>query len=168
MEIRQANTSDMSEIYELVKVSFESAEQSDGSEHDLVIALSKGSAFVPELSLVAEVDGEIVGYILFTEIQIGDHREVALAPLAVKPDKQQQGIGKELIRAGHSIAKDLGYHASVVLGSDLYYGRFGYVPADNYGIKAPFDVESKYFMFYPLSNIKSIQGVVKYAPEFGI
>ena len=168
MKIRQATTGDMKEIYDLVKSAFAVAKQSDGNEQDLVLALSKSSAFVPRLSLLAELDGIIVGYILFSEIQIGKHTEIALAPLAVKSDKQKQGIGSQLIQAGHQIAGNLGYRASIVLGSDQYYGRLGYVPAEEYGINPPFEVEPKYFMVYPVGDITSINGTVVYAPEFGI
>ena len=67
MIVRQETSGDYDEVYGLVKEAFASAEHSDGNEHDLVAALRKSAAFVPELSLVAEADGKIVGHILFTE-----------------------------------------------------------------------------------------------------
>lgn len=76
----------MKEIYKLVKKAFLTAEESDRNEHELVLALAKGDAFVPQHSLVAESEGQLVGYILFTEIQIGDATGLALAPLAVRKD----------------------------------------------------------------------------------
>src|SRR5699024_1253512 len=103
------------------------------------------------------------------KLEIGEYEELALAPLAVLPEYQRQGIGKKLIEEGHKIAKSLGYHYSVVLGSEKYYPKFGYVPAIQYGIKPPFDVPNENFMAIKLNDTElEIQGVVKYADEFGI
>ena len=169
LEIRQANKNDYEEVYNVVKTAFETAEHCDGNEQDLVVALRKGDNFIPELSLVALEDNKIVGYILFTKIRIGEYEEVALAPLGVLPKYQKKGIGSKLIKEGHIIAKKLGYHYSVVLGSNEYYSKFGYIPAIEYGIKAPFDVPSENFMTIKLNDTSEVvQGIVKYAKEFGI
>lgn len=114
-------------------------------------------------------DRKIVGYILFTKIKIGEYEELALAPLGILPKYQKQGIGKKLIEKGHQIAKELGYHYSIVLGSETYYSKSGYSPAINYGIKASFEVPNENFMAIKLNNTdKEIIGVVEYAKEFGI
>ena len=169
LEIRQANKNDYEEIYNVVKTAFETAEHCDGNEQDLVVVLRKGDNFIPELSLVALEDNKIVGYILFTKIRIGEYEEVALAPLGVLPKYQKKGIGSKLIKEGHIIAKKLGYHYSVVLGSNEYYSKFGYIPAVEYGIKAPFEVPSENFMAIKLNDTsEDVQGIVKYAKEFGI
>ena len=168
-EIRQENKKDYDEVYKVVKTAFETAEHSDGNEQDLVVALRKSKNFIPELSLVAIQDKKIVGYILFTKINIGKYEELALAPLAVLPEYQKQGIGKKLIEKGHKIAKGLGFHYSVVLGSEKYYPKFGYVPASLYGIKAPFEVLDENFMVMKLNDFdKEIIGRVEYAKEFNI
>lgn len=72
---------------------------------------------------------------MFTEIHISGKTELALAPLSVLPEYQRQGIGKALIAQGHKIAVRMGYEFSVVLGSEEYYLKAGYVPAEQYGIK---------------------------------
>ena len=169
IEIRQENKKDYDEVYNVVKTAFETAEHSDGNEQDLVVELRKSKNFIPELSLVAVNDNKIVGYILFTKINIGKYEELALAPLAVLPKYQRQGIGKRLIEKGHRIARKLGFHYSVVLGSEKYYPKLGYVPASQYGIKAPFEVADENFMAIKLkdTNLK-ISGTVEYAKEFGI
>lgn len=168
-EIRQENIRDYEDVYNVVKTAFETAEHSDGNEHDLVVALRKSENFIPELSLVALKNNKIVGYILFTKVKIGQYEELALAPLGVLPEEQRQGVGSRLIEEGHRIAKKLGYHYSIVLGSEQYYTKFGYVPAIKYGIKAPFDVPDENFMAIKLNNSPSeIKGVVEYAKEFGI
>ena len=169
IEIRKEQKSDYEEVYNLVKTAFEKAEESDGNEQDLVVALRKSSNFIPELSLVAKKDDKIVGYILFTKIQIRKSEELALAPLAVLPEYQRQDIGSKLIKEGHKIAKEMGYHYVVVLGSDKYYPKFGYEKASKYGIKPPFDVPDENFMVIKLNDLrKEIKGTVKYAKEFGI
>lgn len=167
--IRQENVNDYEQVYNIIKTAFEKAEHSDGNEQDLVIALRKSNSFIPELSLVAVGENKIIGYILFTKIKIGDSTELALAPLAVLPEYQKQGIGKKLIEKGHQIAKELGYHYSIVLGSATYYSKSGYSPAINYEIEAPFEVPSENFMAIKLNNTdKEIIGIVEYTKEFGI
>ena len=169
LEIRQENIKEYEEVYHVIKTAFETAEHSDGNEHDLVVALRKSNNFIPKLSLVAIEDNKIVGYILFTKIKIGQFEELTLAPLGVLPEYQHQGVGSKLIEEGHKIAKNLGYHYSVVLGSEKYYPKFGYIPAIQYGIKAPFDVPSENFMAIKLNEANTeIKGIVQYAKEFGI
>lgn len=169
MTIRTERPTDCDAVYRVIQKAFETAERSDGNEQDLVNALRKSRAFIPELSLVAEMDGKIVGHILFTELQIGAHTALALAPLSVLPQYQRQGIGTALVLEGHKIAKALGYCYCVVLGSENYYPRMGYLPAETFGIKPCFSVSSNNFMAYKLcENAPIISGVVKYAEEFGI
>ena len=169
LEIRQETKEDYEKIYNVIKTAFASAEHRNGNEQDLMNDLRKGENFIPELSLVATIEDEIVGYILFTKIKIGEAEELTLAPLAALPEYQKQGIGGKLIIEGHKIAKKLGYHYCVVLGSENYYPRFGYVPDIKYGIKAPFEVQSKNFMAIKLnSDEKKIEGIVEYAKEFKI
>lgn len=67
----------------------------------MVNRLRKSTKYIPELSLVAEYEDKIVGHILFTEITVGDHTLIALAPVKVLPEMQSKGIGKLLIREGH-------------------------------------------------------------------
>lgn len=144
MQIRKEELPDYDTVYHVVQQAFEQAEHADGNEADLVTALRKGPAFIPELSLVAEIEGEIVGHILFTKGQIADKTVLALAPLAVLPTYQGQGIGP-------------------------YYQRFGYVSASSLGITAPFEVPDEYFMAKKLNpHAEKVNGVMHYAKEFGI
>lgn len=169
LEIRKETKKDYEEVYNLIKISFKTAKHSEGNEQDLVEALRKSKNFVPELSLVAVKENKIVGYILFTKIKIGEYEELALAPLCVLPEYQKQGIGRKLIEEGHKIAKKLGYHFSVVLGSKNYYPKMGYVPAIQFGIKPTFDVPNENFMAIKLNDFdKEIISTVEYAKEFGI
>lgn len=82
------------------------------------------------LELVAERDGEVLGHVLFSRLQVvtGEWSTpaVSLAPLAVDPAHQRSGIGTELVREGHLRLMAQGESLSVVLGDPAYYGRFGY------------------------------------------
>ena len=103
MILRQELPKDYETVHHLIADSFATAEHSDGNEADLVAALRTGPSFVPALSRVAEVQGEIVGHILLTKAHVGSTTVLALAPLSVKPQFQRQGIGRALILDGHMI-----------------------------------------------------------------
>lgn len=169
MEIRQERPADYEAVYEVVKTAFATAEHSDGTEQDLVAALRHSPSFIPELSLVALLDGKIVGHILFTKATVGGYTELALAPLSVLPACQRQGIGRALMAEGHCIAKRLGFDYSIVLGYPGYYPKAGYRPASLYGIKAPFEVPDESFMALKLNPSAGVlNGTVKYDAAFGI
>lgn len=169
MLIRKEEVEDYDVVYSVIQQAFMDAEHTDGHEQDLVNALRKGNSFIPELSLVAEVNEKIVGHIMFTKASTGDTIVLALAPLSVLPEYQRKGIGTALIKEGHRIAMELGYGYSIVLGSEKYYPKAGYLPADTFGINSPFDVPRENFMVCKINqNAPIVQGVVEYAKEFGI
>jgi putative acetyltransferase len=99
-------------------------------EGKLVCLLRESEAFVSDLSIVAEQDGEVIGHVLFTKIAlVEDGRDLnclSLAPVAVAPKYQRQGVGKDLIEEGIRRAKSLGFSSILVLGDPKYYGRFGF------------------------------------------
>jgi putative acetyltransferase len=119
-------------------------------EARLVEKIREGANFNPELSLVAIKDGEVVGYVLFSDIIIqgreGDVPALALSPLAVSPEFQNQGIGSELVRRGLRECRRLRHKVAVVLGHPNYYTRFGFFPGIGKGISAPFPVPDQAFM----------------------
>lgn len=170
MLIRQETKNDYSQVYNLIKEAFALAEYADGNEQDLVTALRENKeVFVPELSLVAEIDGIIIGHILFTKMKVGNDIVLALAPLSVKPEYQGTGVGTALILEGHRIARNLGYTYSVVLGSETYYPRVGYLPAEEFHITIPDGFPAENYMAVQLSpHAKPIHGKVEYAKEFGL
>lgn len=168
MKIRQETPEDYSEIYTLIREAFSQAEYADGTEQDLVVNLRREDAFIPELALVAEEGKELVGYILFTRAKVGGDDVLALAPLAVKPAYQRQGIGTALIREGHRIARELGFGYSLVLGSERYYPREGYRPAKDFGIEVPEGFPPENFMAIRLfDDAAPISGNVVYPKAFG-
>ena len=103
--IRTETFQDYEGVYHLVKKAFATAEHSDGHEQDLVEKLRKSTGFVPELSIIAVLNDQIAGHIMFTEIKVGNSIQLALAPLSVLPEYQRQGIGARLIAEGHKRAK---------------------------------------------------------------
>lgn len=109
-------------------------------EYALIEALRDDESWIYELSLGA-YDGEtLVGHVLFTEARAGSASSVLLAPLAVAPERQRQGVGGALVRAGLDIARRQGAVVALVLGHVEYYPRFGFEPAVPHGILAPYPV----------------------------
>ncbi|MFD1410503.1 GNAT family N-acetyltransferase [Lapidilactobacillus gannanensis] len=169
MLIRPEQSKDYHQVEQVVTTAFASAEYSDGHEQELVAALRTSAAFIPELSLVAEIDQQIVGYILFTKAQVGAQTVLALAPLAVLPKYQNQGIGRQLIQQGHRLARRLGYNYVLVLGHEHYYRKFGYQPAASLGVTVPADFPAtNFFACRLLTLAPPLHGSVVYAPEFGV
>ena len=170
--IRQETEKDYKLSETVVEKAFKNAEHTDHKEHLLVAKLRKSDAFIPELSLVAELDGEIVGHIMLTKLLIENegskYDSLALAPVSVVPEHQNKGIGSELISESLKIAKELGFKSVLVLGHDKYYPRFGFKPASTWGIKAPFDVPDEAFMALELEDgsLEDISGTVVYSKEF--
>lgn len=101
------------------------------NEAALVALLRTRLGYDPNLSIVAEMEGQVVGHAMFNPLKMLVHgqeiRGVNLAPLAVHPEYQKQGIGDALMRRGHQIAQEQGYELSILLGHPTYYPRFGYV-----------------------------------------
>lgn len=168
--VRKEEKADQKRVQEVIRLAFEKEEFSDKDEHNLVKRLRNSKGFIPELSLVAELDRQIVGHILFTEICIGEQKALALAPVSVLPEYRGLGIGSRLIENGHEIAIKLGYQASIVLGHEKYYPKFGYKIASQFGIKAPFDVPDENFMVVELQKdaLDKFSGTVVYTTEFNI
>lgn len=169
MQIRQETIHDYPAVYQVVKSAFQNAPHSDGNEQDLVESLRKSAAFIPQLSLVAVEEDQVVGHILFTRAKVQDVAVLALAPLSVLPAYQNQGIGRALIERGHKLAKEMNYPYAVVLGHPDFYSAAGYKKASQFKIKPPFEVEDAYFMAIPLSDSSlALDGIMQYDPAFGI
>jgi putative acetyltransferase len=94
---------------------------------------------------------------------------VGLAPMAVVPEHQRQGIGSDLVRAGLNACRAEGHTIVVVLGHPAFYGRFGFITASSKGITCEYQVPAEAFMVRELTAgaLGGIRGVVRYRPEFG-
>lgn len=172
INIRKENENDYKLSELVVEKAFENAQHSDHKEHLLVAKLRKSPVFVPELSLVAELDDKIIGHIMLTKLQIENkeskYDSLALAPVSVLPEYQGKGVGSQLIRESLTMAKEMGFKSVIVLGHDQYYPRFGFKRASLWGIKAPFEVPDEAFMALELEarSLDGITGTVIYSKEF--
>lgn len=133
-------------------------------EGRLVDHLRANGKFV--LSLVAVLDGELVGHILHTDMIGTDQRLAGLAPLSVLPAVQRQGIGSALINESLGYLREQGYDGVVVLGHPDYYRRFGFHAASGFGIHTQFDVPAEYLMALDLTGTGLNPCQVRYQPEF--
>lgn len=139
------------------------------AEADLVDALREQAR--PVISLVAEDDGEVVGHTLFSPVTLSGHPELAimgLAPMAVVPGHQRQGIGSGIVRGGLERCRRLGFGAVVVLGHPGYYPRFGFTPSTRFGVRSEYDVPEEVFMVLELQPgyLLGASGTVEYHTAF--
>ncbi len=108
------------------------------AEAQLVGELRKSDGFIPDLSLVAELNGRIVGHVVLSRVKLknaeGESDILALGPMSVVPSQSHRGIGSELIDAAVARARALCYGAIVVAGHPDYYLRFGFRPASEWGL----------------------------------
>ncbi len=141
-----------------------------GAEADLVDALRRAAD--PCVSLVAVAGGAVVGHLLLSPVTVeapgASFTALALAPMAVLPERQRRGIGAELVRAALRAARRLGHHVVFVLGHPGYYPRFGFEPARPKGLGCEYDVPDDVFMVAELEPgaLAGRTGTVKYRPEF--
>lgn len=172
MNLRQETKNDYKAVFNLIKEAFKNEALSDHKEQFLVERLRKSDAFIPELSIVAEIDEKIVGYILTTKLKIknesNEFESLALAPVSVLPEFQGKGIGGKLIIESHKKAKELGHKSIVLLGHENYYPKFGYQQADTFGIEFPFNVPKQNCMAVELieNGLENVNGMVEYPKEF--
>ncbi|MHB8529459.1 MAG: GNAT family N-acetyltransferase [Caulobacteraceae bacterium] len=132
MRLRAAARRDHRAIAEVVSAAFGQA-----TEAEIIEAVRSEGAVVAEV--VAEDDGVIVGHALFSRMGVIPARFVAaLAPLAVRPNRQRQGVGSALTRAGVVRCAEAGAEAVVVLGHPAYYPRFGFSPAAAAKLASPY------------------------------
>jgi putative acetyltransferase len=141
-------------------------------EARMVDAIRASDAFAPELSLVAEEDGDIVGHVLlsYVELEDSERRLLELGPMSVAPDRQRSGIGTALVREALRRADARGEPLVLVLGHPEYYPRFGFRRASELGITPPAPrIPDEAFMAQPLRAYDpSLRGRVVFPPAYGI
>jgi putative acetyltransferase len=124
--IRSENTADIASISAVTEAAFRTCPYSRQTEQFIVHALRKAGAMT--VSLVAEVDGIVVGHIAFSPVTVSDGSSgwYGLGPVSVLPELQRQGIGKALIRKGLARLKAAGANGCMLVGDPDYYKRFGF------------------------------------------
>lgn len=165
-QIRAEHEDDQDAIRDVVDAAF------GGSDESALIERLRADGDVI-LSLVAVEDGEIVGHILFSRLEVtsfdGEDKlhAASLAPMAVAPTHQRLGIGSELVRQGIEKCKELDLDAIVVLGHTHFYPRFGFSTQMAENLKSPFSGPN--LMALPLIQgvFDGFSGIVTYADAFG-
>lgn len=164
--IRPETDKDRMAIWNVDRTAFNS-----DAEANLVDALRDGG-FV-EASLMAELDGQIVGHILFSRITIitnnGTVEAVSLAPMAVLPSHQRQGIGSKLVQDGLRTCRKLAHTIIVVLGHPEFYPRFGFSAKLAQPLQNPFGGGDAWMAteFEP-GALDGVEGRVEYPPPFRV
>jgi putative acetyltransferase len=168
MIVRPETPSDYEAIDELLRSAFGGAK-----ECQLVRLVRASDNYVPDLTLVAEENGQVVGHIMFSYVTLkGDEefRVLSLACMAVTPERQRSGIGGALVEAGLERAEERGEPLVIVVGHPTYYPRVGFEPASRYGIERPSaDIPDDAFMVRRLSGYSERhRGRAVYPPAFGV
>lgn len=138
--IRPEQPAEFAELYDFIRAAFRAAKVADGDEQDFTDRRRASGGYLPELALVAEEQGRIVGHILLTKYAVklatGAEQELLLiAPLAVALEYRSKGVGAALMNEGLRRAKELGYKAALLIGDPAYYARFGFRPSTELGIR---------------------------------
>jgi putative acetyltransferase len=133
--VRTENHDDYEAIRALTLLAFET----EGAQIVALVELLRATeGYLPELSLVAEIETAVVGHIMFTSVRIETVSDpvqaLTIAPLSVHPTWQNQGIGSYLVRQGLEMCQKLGHSIVTVVGHPIYYPRFGFVNASSLGI----------------------------------
>jgi putative acetyltransferase len=161
--IREERPADIAAIFSVVSAAFERDD-----EARLVDRLRAGGWV--RLSQVALFDGQVVGHVLWSDLAIvdGDQRvpALALAPVAVVPQLQSQGIGSQLIRAGLKLLRERGHRIAIVLGHQHYYPRFGFSPELARPLDSPYAGDSFMALELAAGALADVKGRVEYPPPF--
>ncbi|MEE9416777.1 MAG: N-acetyltransferase [Acidimicrobiales bacterium] len=161
MHIRREVPEDTGQIDEVQAAAF-----GQSLEAELVTALRDGGHSIAELSLIAEVEGRVVGHVVCSRGELAGQPSVGLGPIGVLPELQGEGVGSALMHAVIAAADALGEPLIALLGSPDYYRRFGFVPSTDVGITPP-DPAWSVFQVRTLSTYDTaIAGQFNYAEPF--
>lgn len=161
MTVRPETPADREAIRDVHRLSFPTV-----LEAQLVDALRAAGRL--DISLVAEVEGEIVGHVAFSPVSVpGATDGVGLGPVAVLPPFRRRGIAEQLIREGLAVWGQMNHGFVVVLGDPGYYGRFGFKPAGRWELRDEYGGgEAFQALEFRPGAIPAGGGIVQYAPEF--
>jgi putative acetyltransferase len=162
--IRRERTADADAIRALQRAAFAPSEHDHGR---LVDELRDDGDAVAALSLVAEVDGAIVGHVVCSYGSVDGRRCLGLGPIGVLPEHQRHGVGSALMHAVIAAADEVHEAAILLLGHPTYYPRFGFEPAVEHGITPPEPWGRAEFMVRRLRAWDgTLRGTFRFAPAF--
>ena len=165
LELRPEAPDDVDAVRKLHLRAFDPSRQ----EADLVDELRRRGDSVPELCLVADEEGAVIGQITFSRARVeSGHEVLALAPIGVLPEHQNRGVGSALVQEGLRRAAMTSFPLVVVLGHPAYYPRFGFEPGREAGLLCPYDgVPGEAWMIRRLPSYSpGVRGKVAYARAF--
>lgn len=162
MIIRKESASDIEAITEVTIAAFKDHPISRHTEQFIVKALRAAGALA--VSLVAEIDGKVVGHIAFSPVTISDGATgwYGIGPVSVLPDYQKQGIGKALVNEGMSLLKDMDARGCALVGDQDYYKRFGFKNCPELVHEG---IPQEYFLVLPFTE-KTPKGIVVFHEGF--
>lgn len=165
MCIREETPRDHDAIREVNRLAFKGED-----EAQLVDRLRADGLVVA--SLVAVEGGRVVGHILFSELPIetpnGVVRAAALAPMAVRPERQRRGIGCALVRQGLEVCRERGHSIILVVGHPTYYPRFGFSAERAGNLRAPFSGDAFMALELTPGALEGVVGTVRYPEAFSL
>lgn len=146
--IREEQNADHHAIHTLTELAFRGRPYAGGDEQDVIVRLRNTEDLT--LSLVAEIDSQVVGQITFSPVMVADHSHpwFALGPVSVLPEFQGRGIGSKLINLGLSRMVDVGALGCILTGNPIYYQRFGFELCPE---NCPTEEPAEYFMLKPFA-----------------
>lgn len=165
MLIRAERRGDISQIADVVDAAFD-ADGGRSAESILIENLRGGGAWIPQLALVAEEEGRIIGQCLCTKAHVDETDVLALGPISVAPGRQRAGVGSALMRTAIDVAGDMSVPLIGLLGDYEYYRRFGFVSASTVGVTSPEPSWGAYFQVLVIDARRAPQGVFRYPTPF--
>ena len=166
--IRRETEADYRNVENLVRESFWNVYRPGCCEHYVIHCYRSDPAFVPELDFVMELDGELIGQIMYvrSEIESDDGRKVPImtfGPIGIAPKYKRHGYGKRLLDYSMEKAKEMGAGALAITGNILFYGKSGFVPAKTKGVRYCDDPDADYFLIKELTPgfLDGISGTYK-------
>lgn len=138
MKIRIEEVKDYAAVEYLTREAFWNKMGPGCDEHYIIHKLREVEAFIPELSLVMEIDDRIIGHICYSKAKvIGEqgHKVVTMGPVSIHPHYQKKGLGELLIKHSFEKAKEVGIESVIIFGNPEYYKKYGFVNAKEFNIQ---------------------------------
>ena len=166
--IRLENEADYKNTENLTRESFWNVYRSGCFEHYVLHCYRSDPDFIPELDFVMELDGKLIGQVIYvrSQIECDDGRKIPImtfGPISIAPEFKRQGYGKRLLDYSMEKAKELGAGALAITGNIDFYGKSGFVPAKTKGVRYADDPDADYFLIKELKEgfLNGISGTYK-------